>query len=772
MAFFVLLGMVAFLFLSPSCHAELSKQQEETLKKDYGLTDSEITNLGKTPGASFEGFYNVYKGQISKGQSGEDAAAFAYKDLTNPSASLSGEAAMVNQNSTIGNWIADKASSWIGAVIFAPIIAVLYIIGLFCMLFVNIAAYFLDSMVNPALYHFTSETIITTGWTAVRDVCNLFFLLILLFIAFCTILQIEKYHAKKTLLIFILMALLVNFSKPIAIFIFDGSQLLMNFFLNKLSSGGSSLSVTLTNTSEVAKVIWNDSSLDYWKNDSSAALAAKYIMTIIFLFMLGVAYIVMAIFLLIRIVALWILIILSPLAFLFNAVPDFKKISSQWWDALFKYSYVGPAIAFFLWLSTLLMDTSFYKSLNSMQPSGPSDPLFTWVVQRIIPFFVILVFLYASIIVSQKFGIAFASAITSRANKALSFFPRQGWAATKYGAKAGLKMFDRDVLMKQRKFKWGDKEYKFNLSPRAWKQGWKERAEEMDKRALSQAAGSSRDNLNSFFKGTRGTKPEGFHGDLAFSRLEEEMKKEISSISTESGYLCKIIEDAEKKETKTDEDRARVAAALKMLFESNDQDDFMLDFRDYADFDPFQLRDEIRKTLEGMGMSTQEAARQAYQLGSIALSKGNLGHYGMGKFNSDTGQYEFNDDDGQIAKIVGKYGTMETQQKAKILHRNALITEGKVRAGEVDPLTGKTATKYTRTYGKMHRVGQELARETAAAELGQMNRARGDTLNAVSKAYSIIQNQAVNIMETDAELATKMAELAKTLHEFKTSKPK
>lgn len=401
----------------------------------------------------------------------------------------------VNEKDFVTTWIAEKARQWIESALFAPIVAILYIIGLFCMMFVTMAGYFLDSMLSPTLYNFVNEEIIIKGWTAVRDVCNLFFLLILLFIAFCTILQIEKYHAKKILLTFILMALLINFSKPIAIFIFDGSQLLMNFFLIKLKGDNASFSASLAGTSNIANILWNDESLNWSGNDKNTAsqLAVKYLFADIFLFMLGMAYIVMAIYLLIRIIAIWILIILSPFAFLFDAVPDFKKLYSDWWSALFKYCYVGPAIAFFLWLSTFLEKTALSQSLNKQKTmegvaATSNDTFLTWVVQFIIPFFVVLVFLYASIIIADKFGIQFAGAITSRANRWMGRAAKLGGAGllaagtlgqyrrvkdTYQGIKSGISQRPgwrvltkegRETVSKKRREDWEEKVAPFDIS--------------------------------------------------------------------------------------------------------------------------------------------------------------------------------------------------------------------------------------------------------------------------------------------------------------------
>jgi len=354
-----------------------------------------------------------------------------------------------------------KSIGWGEWFVSGTVILVLGGIKMLCVFFVNIAAYLLNSLLSPSLYNFTSEKIIVEGWKTVRDVCNLFFLLVLLFIAFCTILQIEKYHAKKILLTFILMALLINFSKPIAIFIFDGSQLLMNFFLNKISTASEGdYSAKLIDTSKLIDTI--DKSL---KGPTNFELVAKYLFAIIFLFMFGVALLVMALYLLIRIVALWLLIILSPFAFLFNAVPDFKKLSSDWWSALFKYCYVGPAIAFFIWLSTFLTSVNLK---NNVARTNSNDSLATWVIANLLPYFTTLVFLYAAIIIADKFGIQFAGAITSRANKWMGRAAKLGGVGLLAAGTLGQYWRVRDAY----------KGAKQGISQRPWlglltKEGWK-----------------------------------------------------------------------------------------------------------------------------------------------------------------------------------------------------------------------------------------------------------------------------------------------------------
>lgn len=313
----------------------------------------------------------------------------------------------------------DTATDWL----FAPIIAALFVITYFLKYFVGVAGSVLDIMLQPNIYNFTGNPMIQQGWVIVRDVCNLFFLLVLLFIAICTILKIEKYHAKKTLLMLIIMALLINFSKPITVFIFDGSQLLMNEFLKQMGNNGTQQASTMyMKASGIAQTLY-DSIPAYSKATDNATLAVQYLFAVVFLFMLLVAFLVIAIFFIIRIVVIMLLIIVSPFAFFAAIIPDFSKMSSQWWSALFEYSYYGPAAAFFLLLATKLSE--FLPQLTAKTSGTNVDQL----IQNSIHYITTIVFLYASIFMAKKFGGAAGSAVVGNANK----FMKWGTGMTKTG---------------------------------------------------------------------------------------------------------------------------------------------------------------------------------------------------------------------------------------------------------------------------------------------------------------------------------------------------
>ncbi|MEK7110876.1 MAG: hypothetical protein AAB867_03415, partial [Patescibacteria group bacterium] len=85
---------------------------------------------------------------------------------------------------------------------------------------------------QPATY---SASMVSIGWGVARDVANLFFIFILLYIAIGFILQLSSYGDKKVLVTLIVVALLINFSLVISQNIINGSNLLANEFYDAIS---------------------------------------------------------------------------------------------------------------------------------------------------------------------------------------------------------------------------------------------------------------------------------------------------------------------------------------------------------------------------------------------------------------------------------------------------------------------------------------------------------------------------------------------------------
>jgi len=94
------------------------------------------------------------------------------------------------------------------------------------------------SFANFALQPFpiTTTSVVTVGWGITRDFANMFFILILLGIALDFIL-FNSFGVKRALPTLILVALLINFSLPLAGVVIDFANVFTAYFMEQLQSG-------------------------------------------------------------------------------------------------------------------------------------------------------------------------------------------------------------------------------------------------------------------------------------------------------------------------------------------------------------------------------------------------------------------------------------------------------------------------------------------------------------------------------------------------------
>lgn len=211
------------------------------------------------------------------------------------------------------------------------------------------------------------------------------------------------------------MALLVNFSFPIARVVIDFSNIIMYYFAKALGfdkSAGSWFA-------EIAK----NSNLDLILHPPQkiGADLSFLIAAVIFSFILAVTLLIIAILFIIRLVALTILVIFSSIAFVGSIVPFLSSYASKWWDMLFKYAFFGPIMLFMLVVATRMMGAISYTkgSMNAITGQSASDPGFIAAAS----FFAIpIVILWIGIGTAQTMSIAGASAVVGRGQKFM------GWA--------------------------------------------------------------------------------------------------------------------------------------------------------------------------------------------------------------------------------------------------------------------------------------------------------------------------------------------------------
>lgn len=206
---------------------------------------------------------------------------------------------------------------------------------------------------------FATSPVIGAGWAIIRDTVNMFFVIILIVIAMGTIFGAQRFNWQRQVTKLMLFAIVINFSRLICGLMIDVAQVIMMTFayaLKDIAGGnfvqlfGLSSIMTVDPNSDPVTAAWNGTSTDGIKafDIMSAAFAANLMMIAVF-----VCLLFLAIILAYRIVMLWVLVTLAPLAWFFGGVGDLVKSSaySSWWKNFTCYTVIGPVVTFFLWLT-------------------------------------------------------------------------------------------------------------------------------------------------------------------------------------------------------------------------------------------------------------------------------------------------------------------------------------------------------------------------------------------------------------------------------------
>jgi hypothetical protein len=203
--------------------------------------------------------------------------------------------------------------------------------------------------------NFVNFDAVATGWVVVRDVTNMFFIVILLVIAFATIFDVGDYKMQKLLPRLLIMAVVVNFSRTICGLFIDLGQVVMLTFTAGFRDAAGGNFINALGIDKLLKL--DPNAIQNLNSDQYRTVIGAFFLAGIFITITAVVLAAMALILVMRIVALWFLIVLSPIAFLSKAWPSgrFGRNYGVWWDMFLDNILIGPILAFFLWLSLLTM---------------------------------------------------------------------------------------------------------------------------------------------------------------------------------------------------------------------------------------------------------------------------------------------------------------------------------------------------------------------------------------------------------------------------------
>jgi hypothetical protein len=517
-------------------------------------------------------------------------------------------------------------------------------------------------------------------WIMVRDTLNMTFIMVLLFAAFCTVFQVDKWNLKKVWLNILINALLVNFSFPIARIFIDISNVAMYYFLNHLftGTGGGSGSAIMASFGDQAKLGVLLKADDYAKADMTYLLAA-----IIFTFILGLTLLVLAVMFVIRLVALTILLMFSPIGFVGFIFPGTSKFASDWWDNLFKNAFFGPIMVFMMMVALTIMKAAPIETFNAAASGNVAASQVNWIAKAAY-YSIPIIVLWTAMGISQSMGIAGASAVVGKAQgfagKVGSWFTTKPIGLIGKGAKMGAvssaKWAERNIL--------GEK-----LSPRAWMAAWKERGDEAEKRFLGKATGGARDRLNMIMEGAKTD-----YRQLAIDKGVMERRKEMADSTEHTSYWMNNLVGM----VGEDSDRARkdIKSFMGIAFKNRDQDEIMKFVRDNytkkflaggKSFSEIGIKEDelgvsswnvdqvVARMLEASKESKKQVDKTLLDLGEIAAGNGSVG-YGGADYDADGKLVVAEDKAQQAATVVGKLATTgDAQELARKIHRNNITAE-------------------------------------------------------------------------------------------------
>lgn len=310
------------------------------------------------------------------------------------------------------------ALSWIGVItgIGSTVLSeILYFLALTPLMWVLAA---LGKILNFLVYPgpITTSSIVQIGWAVTRDFANMFFILILLGIALDFIL-FNSFGVKKMLPRLLLVALLINFSLPIAGMLIDVASVFTKFFLSKVGDCSSlikcAFSEAFADTLGLHRLI--DGKLAEDPSLANVLVAQNTVLLnvifAIFLILGTISVFFSLIFMfLTRLGYLYVLLVILPIVLVAYAFPPTSKYFSTWKDSFFKWVMFAPAASFFLYLSLLVLSAATMKDFSDTVSETGNR---TYFFDTIFTYIIAWTFMGGSLVAANQMGIKTAGALAA-----------------------------------------------------------------------------------------------------------------------------------------------------------------------------------------------------------------------------------------------------------------------------------------------------------------------------------------------------------------------
>lgn len=191
---------------------------------------------------------------------------------------------------------------------------------------------------------------LVAAWKTFRDLVNIFFILVLIAIAFSNMLRVnlDAYGARALLPRLVFAVIAVNFSFLLVQIMVNFAYILSSPFLSKALG-------TLSNPPASGSLI-----------DPSAGIG-QFLITLLLVLVVLVGFVILFFFFIVRILVIWLLAALSPLVFLFMVLPATRSLASMWWKNAIKWIFMAPVAFMILFVASEMLN----HSGDSQDINGP-----------------------------------------------------------------------------------------------------------------------------------------------------------------------------------------------------------------------------------------------------------------------------------------------------------------------------------------------------------------------------------------------------------------
>lgn len=288
---------------------------------------------------------------------------------------------------------------------------------------VGISGGLMDIAINQTVVEMAdwvdSIDVVDAAWEILRDIANLTFIFILLYIAIQTILGLNTQSTYQAIAYTIMIGLLMNFSLFFTQVVIDTSNVIATRFYENIKTEDPSNTVAtqLLASVKLPTVYKNPASGS--SNPTWGQIFVTGFGGVLLFIIVAFSFLAVSILLIIRFVILIMLMILSPIAFTAYILPKTRGYFMMWLDRLLKECFWVPAYFVLLYIAMRIAAT-LHQAINTSGAdlnTALADPTSPGGGETLLHFFVIIFFFVAALIISQKVGATGASTAVSIGSK-------------------------------------------------------------------------------------------------------------------------------------------------------------------------------------------------------------------------------------------------------------------------------------------------------------------------------------------------------------------